>query len=143
MVLKVLVFRVLAKLLMIKLTKPRRRQRAEKCGGLAIRDTDTQSAAGPGDQTATCALCRNNQSASKRLVNVFVDALDCSSHHPVLQPGPGVLPERDALQPGQTLGQDQPRPGAAPAAAGGGGRQGRDQDGVAAGRHDHRQVRFR
>ena len=65
-------------------------------------------------------------------------------HSPVyLQPGPGVLPERDALQPGQTLGQDQPRPGAAPAAAGGGGRQGRDQDGVAAGRHDHRQVRFR
>ena len=73
--LKVLVFRVLAKLLMIKLTKPRRRQRAEKCGGLAIRDTDTQPASGPGDQAATCALCRNNQSASKRLVKVFVDAL--------------------------------------------------------------------
>ena len=72
-VLKVLVFRVLAKLLMIKLTKPRRRQRAEKCGGLAIRDTDTQPASGPGDRAATCALCRNNQSASKRLVKVFVD----------------------------------------------------------------------
>ena len=72
--LKLLVFRVLAKLLLIKLTKPRRRQRAEKCGGLAIRDTDTQPAAGPGEQAATCALCRNNESASKRWVNVFVSA---------------------------------------------------------------------